>query len=60
MSHTRQILERMALVGRRADIVLKRKRKEREALSQQENVILQPLPLHRSVHRLQERHYHSS
>lgn len=41
MSHSRQILERMTLFERRAGIVLKRKRKGREELSQQEDV-LQP------------------
>lgn len=40
MSHTRQMLERMALAGRGAGIVSERK--GREALSQQEDVVLQP------------------
>lgn len=38
MSHSRQMLERMALAGRRAGIMLKGK----EALCQQEDVVLQP------------------
>lgn len=40
MSHTWQLLERMALAGGRAGIMLKRK--GREALSQYEDVVLQP------------------